>query len=152
VIEFLSTVPHCALYGKPIQVTLHLFGDLLTGTAYMAIPVVIEIVRRQKGLPFNRLALCFALFIALCGTGHFINVVTMLTGTAWSYWWRGINDALTGIVSWATAIYSIRLIPMLLRLPTLAEWETERKVLDDYRDAERWRLLGKPGDTVGGWE
>jgi hypothetical protein len=152
VIEFLSTVPHCALYGKPIQVTLHLFGDLLAGTAYMAIPVVIEIVRRQKGLPFNRLALCFAMFIALCGTGHFIYMLTMLTGATWAYWLQGANAALTGIVSWATAIYSMRLIPMLLRLPTLSEWETEQHVLDNYRQHERWMRLGKPGETTGGWE
>jgi hypothetical protein len=55
-VSWLSTLPHCALYGKPILAGLIVIGNLGIWLAYMAIPIAIEIVRKRRGLPYNGLA------------------------------------------------------------------------------------------------
>jgi two-component system sensor histidine kinase/response regulator len=143
-IDFLSTVPHCALYGQPVVAGFHFFGNLMIFLAYMAIPIAIEIVRRLRGIKFNALAALFALFIFLCGFGHLLNIGAMLSANLGWYWAVGLNDVLTGLVSLGTAIYAFKLIPTLMKIPTPEQHELMQETLEVYRDAERWRQTGKP--------
>ena len=144
--EWLSTLPHCLLYGRPVLGALHLVGDVATFAAYMLIPFAIEKVRRMRELPFNFLAVLFAAFICLCGFGHLLTVVSTVTGALPAYWVEGVNKALTGAVSLATAAYMIKLIPEIMKIPTPDQWQELKKLVQQYRDMERWRLFGKPGE------
>jgi hypothetical protein len=151
-IEWLSTLPHCLLYGRPLLGAFHLAGDVATFAAYMLIPFAIEKVRRVKELPFNGLAVLFAAFIGLCGFGHLLTSIATVTGSLPVYWVEGINKALTGVVSLATAAYMIKLIPEIIKIPTPDQWQELKKLVDQYREAERWRLFGKPDKEKVSWE
>jgi hypothetical protein len=146
-VEWLSSLPHCLLYGRPFLSALHLAGDMATFAAYMLIPFAIEKVRRMRELPFNFLAVLFAAFICLCGFGHLFTVVSTVSGALPAYWVEGINKALTGAVSLATAAYMIKLIPELIKIPTPNQWQELNKLLEDYRDREHWRLFGRPREA-----
>jgi hypothetical protein len=143
-VSWLETLPHCALYGKPVLAALHVFGDLGTGLAYMAIPIAIEHVRARRRIPFSFLAVLFAAFIFLCGAGHFLNAASMLTGTPAVYWLEGANKFLTAIVSLLTAYYAILIIPKLVAIPSAEQWDKALETIQNYRNAEAWRQLGKP--------
>lgn len=117
---------------------------MATFTAYMLIPLAIEKVRRVRELPFNFLAVLFIAFIALCGFGHLLASISTVTGALPAYWAEGINKALTGIISLATAFYLIKLIPEIIEIPTPDQWRELQRLVKDYRDIERWRLFGKP--------
>jgi hypothetical protein len=151
-LEFLSTVPHCALYGQPVIAALHLLGNLMIFFAYMAIPIAIEIVRRLRGIKFNALAALFAMFIFLCGLSHLLNIGAMLSTKLGWYWAVGLNDVLTGLVSIGTAIYAFKLIPIMMEIPTPEQHALAQETIAVYKDAQemarrdmqRWREAGKP--------
>ena len=143
-IEFLSTVPHCALYGRPMLAALHLIGNGMIFFAYMALPVAIEIVRRLKGIKFNALAALFAMFIFSCGMGHLMNIGAMLSANEEWYWAAGLNDVLTGLVSISTAIYAFKLIPIVMGIPTPEQHAFDLELIETYRDLEHYRQFGKP--------
>jgi hypothetical protein len=151
-VEWLSTLPHCLLYGRPLLGAFHLAGDVATFAAYMLIPLAIEKVRRVKELPFNGLAVLFAAFIGLCGLGHLLTAFSTVSGALPAYWLEGINKALTGAVSLATAAYMIKLIPEIIKIPTPDQWQELKRVVQQYREAERWRLFGKPDKEKVSWE
>jgi len=111
------------MYGRPWLVLTELFGNLATFLAYALIPLSIEVVRRRREVPFNRLAILFSLFILSCGIGHLFDVFAVFLGTTWMYWIGALNDCLTGIVSLATAYYMFRLIPLLSS--QIDPWEHE---------------------------
>lgn len=142
--EWLSSLPHCALYGKPVLGALHVFGDLGTFLAYCMIPIAIEIVRYKKKMPFGFLAFLFASFIFLCGFGHLLAAVTTMTGSPTWYWWEGINKSVTALVSLATAAYAFKLVPVIVGMPTQAQYQELQYIVQLYRDAEKWRRFGKP--------
>lgn len=144
VIEVLATVPHCQFYGRPVLAGLHFLGNLGIFAAYMLIPLAIEYVCRQRGIPFNRLAACFAAFIFLCGFGHLLLMISLFSpGPTW-VWARTVNDLLTALVSMATAAYIFALVPVLLRMPTIAQHDDAVRTLAQYRETEAWRQHGKP--------
>ena len=143
-IEFLSTLPHCALFGRPMLAGLHLIGDGMIFFAYMAIPVAIEIVRRLRGIHFNALAALFAMFIFSCGMGHLFDIAAMTTGATEWYWVRGVNDFVTGAISISTAIYAFKLIPILMEIPTPEQHAFNLERIEIMEELERWRQTGKP--------
>jgi hypothetical protein len=106
----------------------------------MVIPIAIEIVRKRRGLPYNGLAVLFAAFIVLCGLGHLLDTLTMVTASSWSYWLKGIVKATTAIVSLITAYCCIRLIPQLVKYPTAHDWKLMMIRLKIYEDRTRQQL------------
>jgi hypothetical protein len=142
--EWLSTLPHCAIFGKPLLASLHIAGDFLTALSYALIPVAIAYVWIKRDFPFNSLAILFGLFITLCGLGHALSIWSMTTGTPTAYWVEGSNKILIGIISILTAMYGFYIIPRLMRIPTPAQWEEALEIIKLYRDAEKWRRFGKP--------
>ncbi len=135
----LATLPHCAVYGKPVLAGLHVYGDLGVFLAYLAIPIAIEVVRRRKNLHYNGLAILFATFIAACGLGHLLDAWAMTTASPMAYWLEGINEAFTAIVSLFTAYYAFTLVPTLVKLPLAPEWELMKIRIKIYEDRERQR-------------
>ncbi|MFP4099741.1 ATP-binding protein [Coleofasciculus sp.] len=113
---------HCYLW-QPGLVWLHLLSDSLTGLAYYSIPVtLVYFVRKRQDLPFDWIFWLFSAFILACGTTHIMGVWTL-----WhpDYWVSGLIKAITAIVSLATAVLLVQLIPKALALPSPAQLEQE---------------------------
>lgn len=96
---------HCYLW-KPLLVYVHVISDFLIGTAYLSISLILYQLIRKINLPFNRVVLCFGLFIGACGLTHFMEIWNLWHA---DYWWSGWVKILTAVASVGTGIYLFRL-------------------------------------------
>lgn len=105
---------HCYLW-KPEILWLHVISDAVIMLSYFAIPIFLTmiIIKSRGKIPFNWLFLLFALFILACGTTHFLEIINVWHS---KYMLAGIVKAVTAIVSLATAIALIKLIPTVVKL------------------------------------
>lgn len=119
---------------------LHIISDLAVFGAYLAIPLLIVVIgSRHRQLLSHPLAWLFAAFILCCGLTHLLEASLF-----WQPWYRlsGVVKALTAIVSWATVIALVRVIPLGLALPekhrrvTRDRDELQEKVLDRNQQLE----------------
>jgi PAS domain S-box-containing protein len=110
-------MPHgyCYMWDPPM-VWLHVISDGLMALSYFCIPVaLIYLVRRRRDLPFNWIFCMFSLFIVGCGTTHLMEIWTVWHA---SYLLSGAIKAITAIVSVATALMLIPLLPKAIALPS----------------------------------
>ena len=117
---------HCYLW-KPGLVGLNILSDSLIALAYYSIPLLlVTIVRKRGDLPFDWIFILFGTFIVACGTGHLLEIWTL-----WHpiYWISGLVKALTALVSVATGIVLMSLIPKILTLPSPAQLEEANRKL-----------------------
>ena len=97
--------------------TLHIASDIAIWGAYMAIPATIAFfLMKRRDIPFLAIFWLFAGFIFFCGTTHLLD--------AFIFWWpayrfAGLVKFLTAVVSWATVLALIPVIPRALALPRL---------------------------------
>ena len=116
----LMFMPHGMCYlWKPGLVGLHLVSDALIALSYFSIPLtLIYIVRQRRDIPFDGLFFLFAAFIVSCGSGHLFNIWTL-----WhpNYWISGYIGAITAIVSVATAIALLKLVPQITTVPSIQQ-------------------------------
>src|SRR5690349_15170002 len=103
-------VPHgyCYLWN-PWIVWLHVISDSLITLSYFCIPVALIYFARQRShLPFQWIFWMFGCFIMGCGTTHLMEVWTI-----WhpEYLLSGVIKAFTAIISVATAIVLVPLVP-----------------------------------------
>ena len=107
---------------KPDLIWLHVISDAVIALAYFMIPVVLVIFMRRMGtrISFNWAIALFAAFIVLCGTGHVLDIVVVWEPV---YYLQGWVRALTAVVSLATGLAIIPLLPKLLRMKTPEELE-----------------------------
>ncbi|HZW09225.1 MAG TPA: PAS domain-containing protein [Phycisphaerales bacterium] len=117
----------------------HILADVFIWLSYMAIPVIIGMyMLRRRDVPFPAVGWLFVAFIFLCGTGHLIDAVM--------FWWPGYRvlglvKALTAIVSVATVVALVPVLPRALALPGMArmnaqlaaEVEARRKAEEDLK-------------------
>jgi len=110
-------MPHGMCYEwNGTVITLHVVSDALIALAYYSIPLtLVYFVRKRKDLAFDWMFVCFAVFIVACGTTHLMEILNIWKPT---YWLSGVIKATTALVSVATAILLIRLIPQALALPS----------------------------------
>ncbi|HEX4140710.1 MAG TPA: hypothetical protein VHY09_10215, partial [Candidatus Methylacidiphilales bacterium] len=110
-------MPHGMCYQwNGTVISLHVISDALIALAYYSIPLtLVYFVRKRKDLAFDWMFVCFAIFIVACGTTHLMEILNIWEPT---YWLSGVIKAFTAIVSVATAILLIRLIPQALALPS----------------------------------
>lgn len=117
-------LPHgYCLQWRPDLLWLHVLSSLTIGMAYFVIPVVIFIFVRKRSdlrLEHKLIGTLFCAFIMLCGTTHFIEILTLWIP---AYGLQGIIKALTALVSVLTAVMVWPLLPQLLRLPTPSDME-----------------------------
>ena len=96
---------------------------MLIWLAYLAIPAaLIHCVRRRRDIPFSWMFLMFGLFIVACGCTHLMEVVTFLTPL---YRLSGLIKLITAVVSWATVLGLLLLVPKVLALRYPQELEKE---------------------------
>jgi PAS domain S-box-containing protein len=102
---------------------LHVLSDLGVWSAYVAIPCVLAFfVLNRSDLPFRKVFVLFVAFILACGTTHLMD--------ASMFWWpayrlAGVIKLVTAIVSWATVIALVPIIPITLKLRTVDELQRE---------------------------
>lgn len=110
---------------------LHVLSDLGVWSAYVAIPCVLGyFVVRRRSVPFRSVFWLFVAFILACGTTHLLDAVI--------FWWpayrlQGVVKFTTAVVSWATVIALVPIVPRALAMHTPEELERE---VAARRDAE----------------
>jgi two-component system cell cycle sensor histidine kinase/response regulator CckA len=123
-------MPHgfCYLW-KPRLVWLHVISDALIAVSYYSIPLsLFYFVRKRRDLPFHWVFLMFAAFILGCGSTHAMEVWTIWHGT---YWLSGVIKAVTAVLSAATAVGMVVMIPEALALPSPAQLRAANEKLQE---------------------
>jgi signal transduction histidine kinase len=110
--------PHgfCLLW-EPALIRLYAISDTVIALAYFSIPLTLVVVgKRRSDLVFRPLLWLFAAFILLCGTTHWLDLLTL-----WAplYGLQGLVKAATAIASVFTAIALWRALPYFLALPSI---------------------------------
>jgi PAS domain S-box-containing protein len=87
----------------------------------------VYLVRRRTDLQFNWMFQCFAAFAVVCAVTHLMDI--------WTIWHPGYRlvggvKASTALVSLATAILLIRLVPYALRLPRSSALQDSNSALE----------------------
>ncbi|MGJ5672828.1 MAG: sensor histidine kinase [Nostochopsis sp.] len=111
----------------PELVWLHILADSLIALSYYSIPLTLMyFVGKREDVPFKSVFLLFGAFIISCGTSHLMEVWTL-----WhpDYWLAGAIKAITGIISFYTALTLIPLVPQALALPSPAQLEAANNAL-----------------------
>lgn len=148
--------PHgYCLSWKPVLLWLHVISDGLITLAYYSIPLIlVYFIRQRKDFPYPWLTVMFAAFIVACGTTHLLSAITIWTPL---YWLDGIVKAITAIVSVATAVMMLWVIPRALSLPSVAQLQAEIQKRETVEDALRkseylWKFaIHGSGDGVWDW-
>jgi PAS domain S-box-containing protein len=112
--------PHgfCLLW-QPGLIWTYTVSDIGIGLAYFSIPIALAIfARRRSDLVFRPIFWLFAAFILLCGTTHFLDVLTLWVP---AYGIEGLVKAVTALASIVTAIALWYLLPQALALPSAAQ-------------------------------
>jgi len=111
--------PHgFCLAWQPGLLWLQAASDLLIAAAYFSIPAaLITFLRRRQDLAFKPVFGLFAAFILSCGTTHVLGAVTLWVPL---YWLDGAINALTAVLSVATAVTLWPLVPKALAIPSPA--------------------------------
>ncbi len=124
-----SFIPHghCYLWQTPL-VWLHVASDSIIALAYFSIPItLIYFISKREDLPFDWIFAMFGAFIIACGITHIFEIWTLWHPT---YWLSGTMKAITAIISFATAILLVNLIPQALALPSPAQLEAANILLE----------------------
>ncbi len=112
-----SFMPHGMCYlWQPNVLALHIISDALIALAYWSIPItLVYFVKKRTDTRFNRMFVCFAVFIAACSATHLMDIWTI-----WhpAYWLSGGIKAITALVSVLTSILLIKFLPAALKLPS----------------------------------
>jgi hypothetical protein len=117
---------HCYLWQTQL-VWLHIASDSLIAIAYFSIPItLLYFISQREDLPFDWIFAMFGAFIVACGITHIFEIWTLWHPT---YWLSGTMKAITAIISLATAVLLVNLIPQALALPSPAQLESANQLL-----------------------
>ncbi len=128
-------IPHgFCLSWNPVLLWLHVVSDVLIALSYYSIPFsLFYFIRKRKDLPYAWLILMFGLFVVACGTTHLMSAILIWIPL---YWLDGYIKVFTAIISVATAIALLKIIPDALKLPTTAELLAEQ----EKANTEKYKL------------
>ena len=116
---------------------LYIISDLLIWSAYFSIPVVIiRYITKKQGVAFVKLYFLFAAFILACGATHFLDAIMFWVPV---YRLSALVRLITGVLSWITVFYLVKLLPMAFSSKTQTELETE--IAQRIKAEEQVRLL-----------
>lgn len=130
---------HCYLW-IPWLLWLHVGSDLLIGTAYVGISLILWALVRRIRLPFSPVFIAFGLFIALCGATHYMAI--------WNVWnadyvAAGLLKAATAAASVATAIGLFYVRPQIEAVVHSARLSEERRIRLESTNAELEAMVAK---------
>ncbi|MBL6080665.1 response regulator [Belnapia sp. T18] len=110
-------------------------SNVAIGVAYFTIPLALTVfARRRRDLAFKPVFWLFAAFILLCGTGHWLDLLTLWVP---AYGLEGIVKAGTAVVSVATAIALWPLLPKALALPSQTQLREANRALELLAEERR---------------
>jgi signal transduction histidine kinase/CheY-like chemotaxis protein len=98
---------------RPGVLWLHVVSDFIIALSYFGISLLLlYFVQMRRNLPFQLLFILFSAFIILCGTTHLFSIWVL-----WhpNYYIEGYDKALTALVSFATFITVIFVLPRALQ-------------------------------------
>jgi signal transduction histidine kinase len=124
-----SFIPHghCYLWQTQL-VWLHVASDSIIALAYFSIPItLVYFISKRQDLPFDWIFALFGAFIVACGITHIFEVWTLWHPT---YWLSGTLKAITALISFATAILLVDLMPQALALPSPAQLAAANRLLE----------------------
>jgi two-component system, NtrC family, sensor kinase len=124
-----SFIPHghCYLWQTKL-VWLHVASDSIIAIAYFSIPItLLYFISKREDLPFDWIFAMFGAFIVACGITHLFEIWTLWHPT---YWLSGTMKAITAIISFATAILLVELVPQALALPSPAQLAFANQLLE----------------------
>jgi len=123
--RFNDFIPHgYCLTWDPVLLWLTVLSDAVIALSYFSIPLGIAyFVWRRKELQYRWLLLMFVVFIVACGTTHLLSIITIWLPL---YWLDAYVKAITALVSVATAVAMLWVIPRALTLPSPAELRVQR--------------------------
>lgn len=104
---------------------LHIVADFAIFVAYVAIPGALFIfVRNRRDLAFPAIFWLFMAFILSCGITHAADTLM--------FWWpayrfTGVLKAITAVVSLATVVALVRILPTALTIPSLTREHKEMR-------------------------
>lgn len=102
---------------------LHIISDAAIFGAYTAIPLVLAFfVLRRNDIPFPRVMWLFVAFIFACGFGHLVEALIFWQPV---YRFAGLIKVTTAVVSWATVVALVDIVPEALKVPGMAKLNTE---------------------------
>lgn len=133
----------------PFHGWLHILSDFAIGAAYVAIPCLLAyFVIRRRDTVFPKIFWLFIAFILACGAGHLIEGTIFWTPV---YRLSGAMKLTTAVVSWATVVALVWVLPQALSLPGIARLNeqlqceiAERK----RKEAERDQFFAMSPDLV----
>lgn len=133
---------------------LYIVSDLLIWSAYFAIPLaILKYISRRTDAKFVRAYFLFAGFILACGSTHLLDAITF-----WfpAYRLNALVRLITGVVSWITVFYLIKILPAATSLPTHAALEKEiaerKKAEEDLMVSNQQLKLAQEIAQVGHWQ
>ena len=141
--------PHgiCLLW-RPELLWTHVVSDLVIGTAYFSIPIVLGVFAgKRPDLIYGWVVWAFAIFIVACGTTHYFSI--------WTLWFpdygiEALIKSFTAVASLATAVVLWRLLPKALAQPSAAQLAAANNLLalrGRERDAAS-EALGKANELL----
>ncbi len=117
---------------------LYIASDMLMFSAYMVIPfiIVFYVLRKRQKVKFNSLYFLFAGFILMSGAIFFVDALMF-----WAPVYRlsAVARLITGIVSWITVYYLVKLLPKAVTLRSQEELENEIKNKEQTQDALKFK-------------
>jgi signal transduction histidine kinase len=138
--------PHgfCLLW-QPGLIWTYALSDAGIGLAYFSIPLALGVIaRRRQDLVFRPLLLLFAAFILLCGTTHWLDVLTLWLPI---YGVQALVKVTTALVSVFTAIALWRLMPDALALPSPSQFREANEALRETEEklyqAQKMEVVGQ---------
>ncbi len=119
---------HC-YFWEPFIVWSNAISDGLTAISYFIIPVTLfYILKKRQDFKFIRIGILFAIFIFSCGITHVLDVVTI-----WNPIYRidTIMRLITALASITTSIVLIKIIPIIISIPSMEQWKVVNESLKD---------------------
>src|SRR5579885_2928889 len=131
-------IPHgyCLQWDLPLIVT-YVITDALVALSYYSIPAALFLVafKKRQSVPLQPLLILFGLFIAFCGGGHAIDIVSLWKPV---YWLKGIWNVGTASTSVITAIVLFPKVLEFVHMPeTAARLEREKSELEERQSLLR---------------
>jgi len=110
---------HC-YFWEPFIVWANTISDGLIAISYFTIPVALfYILKKRQDIKFIGIGILFAIFIFSCGITHILDVITI-----WYPIYRidSIVRIITALASISTAIVMIKIIPKIIAIPSMQQW------------------------------
>lgn len=134
--------PHgfCLLW-QPWLIWIQATSNLLIGCSYLAIStIIIHVLKSRKDFAFRLIFVMFAVFVLLCGMGHWLDTLTLWVP---AYRLQTAVNAATAIASLATMSALYFLLPTIMSFPSPAQVAAAHDALRRSNDDLELRVVDR---------